>query len=73
MKYVAMRYGKDGNVWTKEADDANEAIKAAQIEWDHLTEEEKKEKVVSLFVLESADSDEEAENHYDGNVVKQWK
>lgn len=53
---------------TEEFDSLDEAKKAADYTYRHLTEREVKERV-GLYVLESADPDEDSERHLDGNEV----
>ena len=71
MKYIVMDY-KSGELFTEEFDSEEEAIVAAEYDWEHLSEYDKAQRE-SFIVLESINPDEEAENHLDGNIVKRWK
>lgn len=72
MKYLVISGQKNGtgDLFTSEYNTQEEAIKAAEYALAHLTDREKEK--TSLYVLESANPDEEAENHFDGNIVKQY-
>lgn len=73
MKYIIV----DTETYGKEFDTREEAINEAFREWDYLTASEKKQR--SIWVLESVNPDEEAENHFDGDPVmfrvelRHWK
>ena len=69
MKYIVMQEKKKGasDIFTTEFNDRHEAIKSAKNQWDYLTYREKKQNRV--YVLESINPDEEAENHFDGNII----
>lgn len=69
MKYVVMQERRKGDtdIFTEEFSSKEEAIKAAKNQWDYLTYREKKQNRV--YILESVNPDEEAENHFDGNTI----
>ena len=69
MKYIVMDERKDGtgDFFNDEYATAEEAIKVAKWKWSYLTAKEKKER--TIWVLESANPDEEAENYFDGNPI----
>lgn len=71
MKFVVYEE-KNGDAFTREFATAEEAIKAAQYDWDALSNHDKKS-YDEFFVLETINPDEDAENHYDGNIVKDIK
>ena len=71
MKYIIFDARK-GNYFTEEYDNKEEAIREADKEWDRMTDEEKRH-TVEFYVLESANPDEDAVNHFDGNFVKKYK
>lgn len=71
MKYIVIDI-KDGDMFDKEFDSKDEALKNADKDWNYLTENEKKSRE-AFYVLESVNPDEDAENHYDGNVIKNYK
>lgn len=70
MKYILMDE-KNGDLFYKEFETAEEAIKQADIEWNHLTDKEKENRKAFL-VLESVNPDEEAPDHFDGNPIKDY-
>ena len=70
MKYIIIDV-KKGDMFNKEFDNKAEALKQAEIDFSYLTKADIKERE-AFYVLESANPDEEAENHYDGEVVKRW-
>ena len=70
MRYIIIDVSR-GDMFTKEYEDKAEAIKQAEIDFSYLTDYDKKQRS-DFYVLESANPDEEAENHYDGEVVKRW-
>lgn len=70
MKYIVMDH-TEFDVWTKEFNDLEEAIKYANIDFDHMGEHDKKERT-EYCILESVNPDEESENHYDGEVIKRY-
>lgn len=71
MKHIVMDY-RDGELFTEEFETEAEAIEAAEAEWNHLSESDKKHRE-SFTVLKSINPDEEAENHLDGDIVRRWK
>lgn len=70
MKYVVVDATKS-DWFTSEFDNKEDAIKEADYQFDRLTEFDKKKRE-NFYVLESANPDEDADNHFDGNVVKQY-
>lgn len=66
MKYVVIDENR-GDIFTAEYQTAEQAIKEAKIQYNHKTDREKKQS--KIYVLESINPDEEAENHLDGNVI----
>jgi hypothetical protein len=70
MRYIIIDVSR-GDMFTKEYEDKAEALKQAEIDFSYLTKADIKERS-DFYVLESANPDEEAENHYDGEVVKRW-
>ena len=71
MKYIIMD-SKKGDLFTKEFDSEEDAVKEAKAEWDHLSKADKEARDY-FFVLESVNPDEDAEDHYDGNPVWEAK
>lgn len=71
MKYIIMDEA-NGDLFNKEFETAEEAIKEANAEWEHLSAYDKKNRS-AFYVLESVNPDEEAENHFDGNILKEYK
>ena len=69
MKYVVVCRRKDGlgDWFTSEFDSISAAISAAEMDWVHQTNAEKRDR--TIYVLESVDPDEDSEFHMDGNIV----
>lgn len=59
---------KDGDQFEDYFDTAEEAIEAARIGWNQLSNDEKKHRD-SFYVLRSINPDREAENHFDGEIL----
>lgn len=68
MKYIAFDERKNGQIFTKEFESKEEAIESAEYAWDRRTEYDKKH-TDRLYVLESVNPDEDADDHYDGNPI----
>ena len=71
MKYIIMDY-VNGDCFTDEFEDKEEALREAEEQWEHLTRFDQKHRT-AFYVLESVNPDEEAPDHYDGDIVKRWK
>lgn len=71
MKYVVVDC-KNGDMFDTEHETKEQALACAEEKWSHLTKEEKKDRE-SFFVLKSENPDEEAENHFDGDIIKKYK
>lgn len=71
MKYIVVDELKN-DMFTEEFETKEEAVKAADEEWDRLTESDKNRRT-SYYVLESSNPDEEAEDHFDGDIIKSYK
>ena len=69
MKYVLIDKTR-GDQFTKEFDNLEQALKQSEIDFAHKT---LSDHCTEFYLLESANPDEEAENHFDGNVIKRWK
>ena len=69
MKYIVISKEErtTSDEFTREFDSKEEAIKAAEADWNHYTYGEKKKNIV--FVLESVNPDTEAEDHFDGDMI----
>ena len=70
MKYVLIDQ-TDTDWFTDEFDDLDEAIAAGDSAFSLLTKIDKKRRT-EFYLLESVNPDEDAENHLDGTVIKQW-
>jgi len=57
-----------GDMFTEEFNDRAAALIAAKNTWEGLTAHDKKRRE-AFYVLESVNPDEEAENHFDGDVI----
>lgn len=62
---------KNGDLFNEEFATVEEALERAEYVWNHLTSREKNNR--ELYVLESVNPDEEAENHFDGNKIKEFE
>lgn len=71
MKYIVVDE-KENDVFTKEFDSKEEAIKYADIDYDRMSESDKAKRK-AYYILESVNPDEDAENHFDGNIIKEYK
>lgn len=71
MMYIVMDQREAGDLFTEEFNTEQEAIAAAEYQWNHMTRREQKES--SFCVIKSVNPDEEAENHYDGDVIRTWR
>lgn len=70
MKYIFIDEVR-GDIFSQEFETESEAIAQADGEW-HLMANCDKKKRNSFYVLESINPDEDAVNHFDGNVIKSW-
>lgn len=61
-----------GDIYTEEYTNQEEALKDAESLWNRLTENDKK-RIGAFYLIKSANPDEEAEDHLDGDVIKAWK
>lgn len=71
MKYILM-YDCGSHIFTKEFENEQEAIEEGQRDFDSLTEYDKKRRN-AFYLLESVNEDPEADDHFDGDVLKSWK
>lgn len=67
MRYIVIdeRRNGTGDLFSTEFDSLFDAMDYAEGEWNHLTDSEKEQRTVR--VLNSANPDEESENHFDGD------
>lgn len=73
MKYVVIDAIKDGDVFTTECETQEEALKKAEEQWFYINlSKHDKARRQAFYVLESANPDDEADNHLDGRVIKSW-
>lgn len=70
MKYIIIDE-KNGDIYDTECATREEALKEAEKQWNQLSEFDKKKRT-RFEVLESVNPDEEAENHFDGDIIKSW-
>ena len=68
MRYIIIDERKSGDFFAEEFESKDEAIKTAEYDWNRRTEHDKK-RTDSFYVLESVNPDEDADNHFDGNIV----
>ena len=69
MKYLVV-YAK-GDEFVEEFDNKEEAFECADYQWSYLTRSEKRN-CDAFYVLESANPNEDAENHMDGDVLREY-
>ena len=70
MKYILFDKRDDGQIFTEEFENKEEAIRRADITWERYITDNEKRHIVEFYVLESVNPDEDSENHWDGNYVK---
>ena len=68
MRYLVI-YSK-GDEFIEEFENKEEAFENADYQWSHLAKSEKRD--CEFYVLESANADEDAENHMDGDVLREY-
>lgn len=71
MKYLLIEEATNDS-FVQEFNTEIEALTQGEIDWQRMTDGDKKSRK-AFYVLESINPDEEAENHYDGNILKKWK
>ena len=71
MKYLVIDQRKYDE-FVEEFDKKEEAIAFADDEWGRMAKADK-DSTVAYYVLESVNEDEEAEDHFDGDIVKEYK
>lgn len=71
MKYILIT-GTRNDEEVKEFKTAQDAIKEGEYIWSRMCEADKSA-TDYMYVLESANPDETADNHFDGNHIKDWK
>lgn len=70
MKYILVEATKS-DCFTEEFNNKKEAIKEADYKFNQLTKFDLKS-IREFYVLKSVNPDEEAENHFDGDIVKRY-
>lgn len=70
MKYLFIDR-KNSDEFIDEFNSEKEAIEAAEMNWTHLTDNEKKSRE-AFYVLESVNPDEDADDHLEGNIIKDF-
>lgn len=70
MKYILIDQTKT-DTFDKEFDNLEEALETGDREFGYLTNHDKRQRT-GFYLLESINPDEEAENHYDGDIIKEW-
>lgn len=71
MKYLVIDETR-GDMFVEEFETEEKATEYAETYWNYKCEADKK-KCSEYYVLESINPDPEAENHFDGDVVKRYK
>jgi deoxyribodipyrimidine photolyase len=72
MKYIVIDERKTGIIFMEEFDDKDEAINSAKYNWNRRTEHDKK-RTERFYVLESVNTDEDADDHFDGDIIRTFK
>ena len=67
MKYLYI-CGTANDQEVVESDNLDELIARANSDWNHMCAEDRK-RTVSMYVIESANPDEDAPDHFDGEVM----
>lgn len=70
MKYIVMDWTQE-DLFVKEFESEEEAVEYADLEFCRLTEHDKQNRN-AFYVLESVAPDEEAADHFDGEIVKRY-
>lgn len=70
MKYIIVDATKT-DLFTKEFDTEEEAVKNADRDFEQLTSSDKRKRT-AFYVLKSENADESAENHFDGDIIKDY-
>jgi hypothetical protein len=68
MRYIVIDERKSGQLFTEEFEHKDNAINSAKYDWNRRTEHDKKH-TERFYVLESVSPDEDADDHFDGNLV----
>ena len=71
MKYVLIDDCQT-DIYTEEFNDLEAAIKEGNNQFERLTKTDLKRRK-AFFLLETVNPDPEAENHFDGDIIKTWK
>lgn len=71
MKYIVMDC-TDTDMFNESFETAEEAVEQAELDWSRMSDYDKNRRT-EYYVLESANPDEEAEDHFDGDIIKRWK
>lgn len=72
MRYIVFDERKNGELFTEEFDSKDDAAKSADDEWNRRTEYDKKH-TDRFYVLESVNPDEDADDHFDGDIIRTFK
>ena len=72
MKYILIDQIKNGDCFSKESDNLAEIENRAKIEFSHMTAADKSRREF-FGIIESANPDEEADNHFDGNIIIEYR
>jgi hypothetical protein len=70
MKYILIDQTTT-DMFNDEFDNLETALNAAETQFNYLTENDKKKRT-AFYLLESINPDEDAPDHFDGNIIKEW-
>lgn len=68
MKYILIDICDSGDEYTEEFDDIIEALDAAYTAWNQLSSYDQRHRK-AMYVLKSAEPDEDSEQHFDGDPI----
>ena len=71
MRYLVIDETKGMDTFVKEFETKEEAIHSADAEFERLTAYDKKQRS-AFYVLKSVNPDEEADDHFDGDIIKDY-
>lgn len=60
------------DIFNEEFDTRDEAVEQAELDWERMSTYDKSRRT-EYYVLESANPNEDTENHFDGDIIKRWK
>lgn len=71
MKYLVIDVTDGMDTFVTEFETVEEAIEFADGDFEHLTAHDRKHRK-EYYILESVNPDEDSDDHFDGNVIKDY-